>query len=58
MLSAGSAAMDANYPRLGPAAGKNAAIEAFIEYSAFKADVTYSTFKTHVARAAFLAAGG
>ena len=41
--------MDAGYPRPGPVAGKNAAIEAFIRYSAFKA---------HVTCAAFLAAGG
>jgi hypothetical protein len=48
MFSAMSA-MDADYPRPGPGAGKNAAIEAFIQYSAFKA---------HVTNAAFLAAGG
>jgi hypothetical protein len=48
MFSARSV-MDAGYPRPGPAAGKNAAIEAFIQYSAFKA---------HVTCAAFLAAGG
>ena len=48
MFSARSA-MDADYPRPGPAAGKNAAIEAFIQYSAVKA---------HVTCAAFLAAGG
>ena len=41
--------MDAGNPRPGPAAGKNAAIEAFIQYAAFKA---------HVTCAAFLAAGG
>jgi hypothetical protein len=58
MFSARSAAMDANYPRLGPAAGKNAAIEAFIQYSAFKADATCAAFKAHVTCAAFLAAGG
>jgi hypothetical protein len=49
MFSARSAAMDANYPRPGPAAGKNAAVKAFIQYAAFKAHVTYT---------AFLAAGG
>jgi len=49
MFSARSV-MDAGYPRPGPAAaGKNAAIEAFIQYSAVKA---------HVTCAAFLAAGG
>jgi hypothetical protein len=58
MFSAGSAAMDAGYPRPGPAAGKNAAIEAFIQYSAFKAHVTCAVFKAHVTCAAFLAAGG
>jgi hypothetical protein len=37
--------MDAGYPRPGPAAaGKNAAIEAFIQYSAFKAHVTCAAF--------------
>ena len=49
MFSARSAAMDADYPRPVPATGKNAAIEAFIQYSAFKA---------HATCAAFLAAGG
>jgi hypothetical protein len=48
MFSARSA-MDAGYPRPGPAVGKNAAIEAFVQYSAFEA---------HVICAAFLAAGG
>jgi hypothetical protein len=48
MFSARSAAMDADCPRPGPAAGKNAAVEAFIQYAVFKARVT---------RAAFLAAG-
>jgi hypothetical protein len=48
MFSARSA-LDAGYPRPGPAAGKNAAIEAFVQYSAFEA---------HVICAAFLAAGG
>ena len=48
MFSARSV-MDAGYPRPGPATGKNAAIEAFIQYSAFRA---------HVTCAAFLAAGG
>ena len=47
MFSAGSAATDADYPPPGPTAGKNAAIEAFIQYFAFK---------VHVACAAFLAA--
>ena len=42
-------AMDAGYLRPGPAVGKNAAIEAFVQYSAFEA---------HVICAAFLAAGG
>ena len=58
MFSARSAAMDAEYPRPGPAAGKNTAIEAFIQYSAFKAHVTCVAFKTHVTCVAFLAAGG
>lgn len=48
MFSARSA-MDVGYPRPGPAAGKNATIEAFIQYAAFKA---------HVTCAAFLAADG
>jgi hypothetical protein len=48
MFSARSA-MDAGYPRPGSAAGKNAAIEAFVQYSAFEAHVTCATF---------LAAGG
>jgi hypothetical protein len=48
MFCARSAAMDAGYPRPGQAAGKNAAIEVFIQYFAFK---------IHVACAAFLAAG-
>ena len=58
MFSARSAAMDAEYPRPGPAAGKNTAIEAFIQYSAFKVHVTCAAFKAQVIRAAFLAAGG
>jgi hypothetical protein len=58
MFSARSAAMDAEYLLPGPAAGKNAAIEAFIQYSAFKAHVTCAAFKAQVIRAAFLAAGG
>jgi hypothetical protein len=41
--------MDAHYPRPRPASGRNAAIEAFIQYSAFKA---------HITSAAFLAAAG
>jgi hypothetical protein len=49
MFSARSAAIDADDPRPGAAAGKNAAVEAFIQYAAFKA---------HVTCAAFLAAGG
>jgi hypothetical protein len=49
MFSARSTAMDGDYPRPGPAAGKNAGVEAFIHYAAFK---------THVSCAAFLAAGG
>ncbi len=48
MFSAGSAAMGADYTRPGSAAAKNAAVEAFIQYAAFKA---------HVTCAAFLAAG-
>lgn len=48
MFCARSAAMDAGYPRPGPAAGKNAAVEAFTQYFAFM---------IHVACAAFLAAG-
>ena len=58
MFSARSAAMDAEYPRPGPAAEKNAAIEAFIQYSAFKTRVTCVAFKAHVTCLAFLAAGG
>ena len=49
MFSARPAAMDADYPRPGPAAGKNAAVETFIQNAAFK---------THVTCAAFRAAGG
>jgi hypothetical protein len=49
MFSTRSATIGADYPRPGPAAGKNAAVEAFIQYAAFKA---------HVTCAAFLAAGG
>jgi hypothetical protein len=49
MVSAGSAAMNAHYLRPVPVAGKNVAIEASIQYSAFKA---------HLPCAAFLAAGG
>lgn len=48
MFCARSAAMDAGYPQPGPAAGKNATIEAFVQYLAFK---------SHVACAAFLATG-
>jgi hypothetical protein len=48
MFCARSAAMDAGYPRPGPAAGKNATIEAFIRYFAFK---------VRDACAAFLATG-
>ena len=36
--------MDTGYPRPGPAAGKNAAIEAFIQYSAFRVHVTCAAF--------------
>ena len=49
MFSARPAATDASGPPPGPAARKNAAVKAFIQYSAFKACV---------ACAAFLAAGG
>jgi hypothetical protein len=49
MFPAGPAAMDAGYPRPGTFAGKNAAVEAFIQYVAFKA---------HVTCAALAAAGG
>ena len=48
MFSARSAAIDADYPRPQPAAGKNVAVETFIQYAAFKSRVTC---------AAFLAAG-
>jgi hypothetical protein len=48
MFCARSAAMDAGYPRPGPAAGKNAAAEAFVQYFAFE---------VHVVCAAFLATG-
>ena len=37
MFSARSAAIAADYPRPGPATGKNAAVETFIQYAAFKA---------------------
>jgi hypothetical protein len=43
-LSAGAAAMGADYTPPGPAAGKNAAVEAFIQYAAFKAYVTCAAF--------------
>jgi hypothetical protein len=49
MFSARPTAMDADVPRPGSAAGKNAAVETFIHYAAFKSRVTC---------AAFLAAGG
>ena len=49
MFSARSAAIAADYPRPGPATGKNAAVETFIQYAAFKA---------HDTCAAFPAAGG
>jgi hypothetical protein len=49
MFSARSAAIDADDPWPGPAAGKNAAVEAFKHYAAFTA---------HVTCAAFLATGG
>lgn len=58
MFSARSAAMDAEYPLPGPAAGKYSAIEAFIQYSVFKAHVRSAAFKAHVICAAFPAAGG
>jgi len=48
MFAAGPA-IDAGYSRPGPATGKNAAIKAFIQYSAVQ---------VHVIRTAFLAAGG
>jgi hypothetical protein len=48
MFAAGSAAIDPDCPRPGIAAGENAAIEAFIYFSAFKPYIAY---------AAFLAAG-
>jgi hypothetical protein len=48
MFAAGPA-IDADYSRPRPVAGKNAVIEAFIRYSAVQA---------HVTCAAFLAAGG
>jgi hypothetical protein len=46
MFCARSAAMDAGYPLPGPAVGKNAVIEAFVQCFAFK---------IHIASAAFLA---
>jgi hypothetical protein len=58
MFSARSAAVDAEYPLPGPAAGKIAAIETFIQYSAFKVHVTCAAFKAQVICAAFPAAGG
>jgi hypothetical protein len=58
MFSAMSAAMDAEYPLPEPAAGKNAAIEGFIQYSVFRAHATCAAFKARVICAAFPAAGG
>jgi hypothetical protein len=55
MFSARSAAIDADYPRPGPAAGKNAAVKAFIQYAAFKAHDTCAAFKAHATCAAFKA---
>ena len=47
MFSARSAAIAADYPRPGPAIGKNAAVETFIQYAAFKAHGTCAAFKAH-----------
>ena len=58
MFSARSAAMAADYPRPGPATGKNAAVEAFIQYAAFKAHGTCAAFQAARQGAAFLAARG
>jgi len=58
MFSARSAAIDADDPRPWRAAGKNAAVEAFIQYAAFKNHATCAAFKAHATCAAFLAARG
>jgi hypothetical protein len=58
MLSDRSAAMAAEYPRPGPAAAKNAVIEAFIQHSAFMARVTCAAFEARATRVPYLAAGG
>jgi hypothetical protein len=44
MFSARSAVMDAEFPRPGPAAGKNVETKTFIHYAAFKAHVTCAAF--------------
>src|ERR1700689_4440950 len=49
MFSARSAAIDADYPQTRSAAGKNVAVEAFIQYAAFN---------TYLTCAAIAAAGG
>jgi hypothetical protein len=48
--------MDADYPRPGPAAGKNAVIKAFPRYSVFNTRVPCVVSRAHVNCAAFLAA--
>jgi hypothetical protein len=55
MFSARSAAIAADYPRPGPATGKNAAVGAFIQYAAFKAHDTCAAFRAHDTCAAFRA---
>ena len=57
MFSARSAAIAADYPRPGPTMGKNAAVEAFIQYAAFKAHDTCAAFKARGTCAAFRARG-
>jgi hypothetical protein len=57
MFSARSAAIAADYPRPGPATGKNAAVETFIQYAAFKTHDTCAAFKAHGTCAAFKAHG-
>ena len=57
MFSARSAAIAADYPRPGPATGKNAAVETFIQYAAFETHDTCAAFKAHGTCAAFKAHG-
>ena len=57
MFSARSAAIAADYPRPGPAIGKNAAVATFIRYAAFNAHGTCAAFKAHRTCTAFKAHG-